>query len=237
MITIKNKEIGWSSSYNEESETFWASYSDLMAGLLMIFALTMVITLLYIGYTLIEPTNAVREWKEVIDAIKNDKELCLISNIKINPDTGALVISDENLRFLFASSALSNEAKSILKQAVPKYMEIIHRYPEFLKKIEIIEISGHTDKKDARGGNPYYSRKRAGEVYDFLLKEPAMAPYEAILKSKGITAGYADTRYPPECEDDICAAARRVEIAVRLNDQEVLGYLLDVLDKVVTGEK
>ena len=237
MITVKNKETGWSRSYNEESETFWASYSDLMAGLLMIFALTTVITLLYIGQSLIQPTKAVREWQQVIDAIKNDKELCLISNIKINPDTGALVISDENLRFLFASSALSDEAKSILRQAVPKYMEIIFRYPKFLEKIEIIEISGHTDKKDAGGGNPYYSRVRAGEVFDFLLKEPAMAPYEAIMKTKGVTAGYADTRYPSECEGDICAAARRVEIAVRLNDQEVLGYLLDVLDKIVTGEK
>lgn len=236
MIIIKNKVTGWNSSDNEESETFWASYSDLMAGLLMIFALTTIITLLYIGQSLITPTKAVREWQEVIDAIKNDKELCLISNIKINPDTGALVISDENLRFLFASSALSDEAKSILRQAVPKYMEIIYRYPKFLEKIEIIEISGHTDKKDAGGGNPYYSRVRAGEVYDFLLKEPAMEPYDSIMKAKGVTAGYADTRYPAECEEDICAAARRVEIAVRLNDQEVLAFLLKFLDNLI-GEK
>ena len=236
MITIKNNEIGWNNSYNEESETFWASYSDLMAGLLMIFALTTIITLLYIGQSLITPTKAVREWQEVIDAIKNDKELCLISNIKINPDTGALVISDENLRFGFGSAELPDEAKSILKQAVPKYLKIICNHQKFLEKIEIIEISGHTDKKDARGGNPYYSRKRAGEVYDFLLKEPAMTPYETIMKTKGITAGYADTRYPSECEGDTCAAARRVEITVRLKDQEILGFLLKVLDNLIGGK-
>jgi len=236
MIIIKNRATAFSRYGNEEAETFWASYSDLMAGLLMIFALTTIITLLYIGQSLIQPTKAVREWKEVIDAIRSDKELSQISNIKINPDTGALVISDESLRFFFGSSDLSDEAKSVLKQAVPKYMEIIHRYPKFLEKIETIEISGHTDKKDASGGNPYFSRRRAGIVLDFLLKETAMEPYESIMERKAITAGYADTRYPSECEGDVCAAARRVEIAVRLNDQKVLAFLLDFLDNII-GEK
>ena len=82
MIFIKNRVSALSRPSTNETETFWASYSDLMAGLLMIFALTTIITLLYIGQSLIKPTKAVREWKEVIDAIRNDKELSQIHNYK-----------------------------------------------------------------------------------------------------------------------------------------------------------
>ena len=214
-------------------EAFWASYSDLMAGLLMVFALTTVITLLDISKRLVEPTKAVREWEKVLDEICHDPELTKMENVKIDCNTGALIISDENLRFGFGKTELGSEAEEVLRQAVPKYMAIIHRYPKFLTRVEVIEISGHTDRKDAAGGNPLISRERAGRVLSFLLKDPAMTPYEGLLKTKTITAGYADTKCPPNCLEEECAAARRVEIAVRLNDRDVLKDFLRILKQVI----
>jgi len=234
MIPVGKKQINpWVRSGRGQPETFWASYSDMMAGLLMIFALTTVITLLDIGARLIEPTKAVKEWEKVLNDICHDPDLAKMENVKIDRNTGALIISDENLRFGFSRTALGQEAEEVLRKAVPKYMEVIYRYPRFLNLIEVIEISGHTDKEDALGVNPYFSRERAGQVLDFLMKEPAMKTYENILKEKAITAGYSDTQYPSECREDRCSAARRVEIAVRLNDRDVLKEFLRILKQII----
>jgi outer membrane protein OmpA-like peptidoglycan-associated protein len=237
MILIgKKQKYTWARNDRTRPETFWASYSDLMAGLLMVFALTTVITLLDIGMRLVEPTQVVKEWEKVLDEICHDPDLAKMENVKIDCNTGALIISDENLRFGFAETALGQEAEEVLRKAVPKYMEVIFRYPEFLNLIEVIEISGHTDRMDAGGANPYFSRKRAGQVLEFLLGEPAMTPYKNILKSKAISSGYSDTRFPSECIDDECAAARRVEIAIHLNDREVLKEFLRILKQIIGEE-
>ena len=78
-------------------DTFWASYSDLMAGLLMIFTLTTIITLLDIGTRLAEPTNVVKEWSEVVEKICQDQDLNQMENVDVDCNTGALIISDKNL--------------------------------------------------------------------------------------------------------------------------------------------
>jgi outer membrane protein OmpA-like peptidoglycan-associated protein len=230
---MKKSGDAWATKTRSAPETFWASYSDMMAGLLMIFALTTVITLLDIGKRLIEPTEGVWEWEQVVKDICTDRELAEIDNVEVDCNTGALVISEKSLRFGFGSTDLGEEAKDALRLAVPKYMEIVYRYPKFLERIELIEISGHTDKEDTRGANPFISRERAGQVLSFLLKEPAMQSYIGLLQEKAITSGYSATRFPESCEQERCAEARRVEITIRLSETDVLREFLEILRQVI----
>lgn len=223
----------WARRDEPLTENYWMSFSDLMAGLLMIFALAMAITLLDIGKRLIEPAKVVREWEKVIDDICHDHQLREIQNIEIDCNTGALVISDQNLRFGFAETALGEEAEILLRQAVPKYFEIITRYPKFIQRIDTIEISGHTDRIDILGMNPQISRERAGKVYGFLLKEPAMEPYRELFKKKAITAGYTDIFFPVDCLEDKCDKARRVEIRINLQEKDILRDFLRILKQVI----
>ena len=227
------KSPAWSKRAEAVTESYWMSFSDLMAGLLMIFALAMAITLLDIGKRLIEPAKVVREWERVIQDICHDSELRKIPNIDVDCNTGALVISDQNLRFGFAETALGEEAELILRQAVPKYFEIISRYPAFVNRIDHIEISGHTDRVDILGMNPQISRERAGRVYGFLLKEPSMEPYRELFKKKAITAGYTDIFFPSDCLQDKCDKARRVEIKIELQEKDILKDFLRILKKVI----
>ena len=230
---LKKNTNPWANNHRSTTETFWASYSDLMAGLLMIFALTTVITLLDIRERLIEPTEGVRVWEQVVTDICHDSELAEIENVEVDCNTGALVISEKSLRFGFACTDLGEEARDALRRAVPKYLEIVHRYPKFLERIEMIEISGHTDRVDANNANPYFSRERAGQVLAFLLNEPVMAPYVGLLKEKTVTSGYSATIFPESCEEDKCAEARRVEIIIRLSETDVLREFLDILRQVI----
>jgi outer membrane protein OmpA-like peptidoglycan-associated protein len=233
MMPLGKKACLPQSSLPRESETFWASYSDLMAGLLMIFALTTAITLLDIRTRLIEPTQVVMEWEKIVKDICHDKDLAAIENVDVDCNTGALVISEKNLRFGFGKTELGAEAEKVLRDAVPKYLEIVHRYPKFLKRIELIEVSGHTDKVDARSANPFISRERAGQVLAFLCEEPSMKPYQGLLKEKAVTAGYSDTRFPNSCIEPECAQARRVEITIRLKETDVLRDFLNILRQII----
>jgi len=233
ILSLKKNTSSWDRNKNHEPENFWASYSDLMAGLLMIFALTTVVTILEIGHRLIEPTEILEKWQKVINEIRNDKELATISNIHIDADTGALIISDKNLRFGFGDSDLGEEAEQILKKAVPKYLEIISRYPDFLELINVIEIAGHTDRKDHNNANPYLSRRRAGQVHHFLSNEPEMRPHLKLFNNKAITAGYAATRFPKTCLEDTCAEARRVEITILLKERDVLKEFQRILKEII----
>lgn len=233
MIGTKKREDAWSVKRTSSAETFWASYSDLMAGLLMIFALTTVITIKDIKERFVEPTKSLEEWEQVVTDICKDRDLSKIENVEVDCQTGALVISEKSLRFSFGKTDLPEEAKAALRQAVPKYMEIIHRHPEFLERIEQIEISGHTDKEDTGMANPYISRERAGQVLAFLLSEPTMKPYAHLLKEKAVTSGYGATKFPTSCNKDKCAQARRVEITIRLSETSVLREVLNILRQVV----
>ena len=235
---VKKYNDPWSLKHRSTAETFWASYSDMMAGLLMIFALTTVITLVDIGERLIGPTEGVREWEQIIEKIRLDKDLQNIKNVKVDPQTGSLVISEKTLRFPFGQTDLGEEAKTALRKAVPKYLEIIFRYPKFLERIDLIEISGHTDIADKAGANPNISRERAGKVLEFLLADSSMPQaYVDLLKEKAVTAGYAATKFPETCKENNdngkCAEARRVEITIRLNETAMLREFLKILKQVI----
>lgn len=229
----KQKVDAWTVKTKSMPETFWASYSDMMAGLLMIFALTTVITLLDIGNRLIEPTEGVREWELVVQDICRDTELSQIENVEVDCNTGALVISEKSLRFSFGKTDLPEQAKIALRRAVPTYLGIVYRYPKFIERIELIEISGHTDREDIGKANPFISRERAGQVLSFLLEEPSMQKYVNLLQEKAVTAGYSATRFPNSCQQDRCAEARRVEITIRLSETDVLREFLKILRDVI----
>ena len=111
MIGLKQSRNAWGYRHRSSAETFWASYSDMMAGLLMIFTLTTVITLLDIGERLVKPTEGVREWEQVVAEICKDEDLNKIENVQVDCKTGALVISEKSLRFGFAKTDLGKEAK------------------------------------------------------------------------------------------------------------------------------
>ena len=234
MPLSSRKSDPWAALRTSSAETFWASYSDLMAGLLMIFALTTVITLLDIGKRIIEPTKPLEEWERIVGRICSNEELKAIKNVEVDCETGALVISEETLRFGFGRTDRGGEAREALRKAVPKYMAIINQYPEFMKRIQMIEISGHTDRVDHGHANPWFSRERAGQVLDFLMDDPSMEAYISLLNAKAVTAGYSATRFPADkCKEDRCAEARRVEITIKLNEADVFRKFLSIIRQVI----
>ncbi|WP_300668334.1 OmpA family protein [Desulfoluna sp.] len=233
MIRFKKRQSISDNDNDYQSEGYWASYSDLMAALLMIFALTTVAAIVDIGSRVDESTQVLEEWDKVVKTISSYKGFESIEGVTIDADTGALVISNDSLRFGFGSVEVSEAGKSVLQSVVPMYMALVYKNPELLKRIEAIEVSGHTDRMDLRGGNPYLSRERAGQVLKFLMGDPAMGPYLDTWKTKAVAAGYSAIRFPEQCEEDRCAMARRVEITILLNEREMLQNFLQTLRHII----
>lgn len=233
MIRLRKRQAISESDSDYQPEGYWASYSDLMAALLMIFALTTVAAIVDIGSRVKESTLVVEEWEKVLKTISTYKGFESIEGVTIDADTGALIISNDSLRFGFGSVEVSKDGKSVLRSVVPEYMALVHNNPDILERIETIEVSGHTDRMDSNGANPYLSRERAGRVLQFLMNEPAMVPYLDTWKAKAVAAGYSDTRVPDQCMEARCAMARRVEITILLNEREMLHNFLQTLRHII----
>ncbi|GAB4265833.1 OmpA/MotB family protein [Deferrisoma sp.] len=222
------------------ADSFWASYSDLMAGVLLVFALTTAMTMLSIGSRLVKTTEKVDRWKELVSELCSDPQLQTMEGVRVDCNTGALIIQSDRLQFAFNNTQLGEEGKALLREVVPIYLNVVRRKPELQEFVDTVEIAGHTDRKDLNQANPQISRDRAGAVLAYLLAEPALEEHWQFLKEKAVTAGYADTRFEeasPPCEQDECPAARRVEITVRLKDAEILAEFGKILEQIYKARR
>lgn len=224
----------WDGGAKEEPESFWVSYSDLISGLLLIFALSTVAMMAGVSQGFAKPMEITRKWHKTIQELSADPALKSIKGVSINKETGALAISNDDLQFRFNDARLGDQGMALLRDVVPKYLKIVRSKPELDAFIEYIEIAGHTDRRDATGANPQVSRNRAASVYNFLIADPAMEEHREFLKQNTITVGFADIRYPTKdvCPYDECEKARRVEITIRFKSAEVLGEIAAMLEEL-----
>ncbi|MFZ0430853.1 MAG: hypothetical protein WAO20_22245 [Acidobacteriota bacterium] len=225
------------------NEGYWASYSDLMAGILLVFAVAAATSWIEFHQSLIKPTEPLRRWERFLVAILNDQDLKNNPAVRVDPRTGSLIIAEESLRYPRSETDLSEEGKKVLDRIIPKYLEIVTRHltENFSGSdqgdgiIEGIEISGHTDSSGDYGSNSWVSRERAGKVLLYLIDSPAMKAYRDLLQRKGYAVGYADSRPPPGerrgLVDD--PQARRIEILVRVNHSRIL----DEIRKLLGGQR
>lgn len=222
--------------------SYWASYSDLMAGILLVFALAAVTSSYLLKSSLVEPTQTLNAWDAYLNAVCADERLQTLETegvISIDCDTGGLVLSEASLRYPNGSTELSDEGKSLLERVVPVYLRTVqaHLDPEHSIDINGIEISGHTDSTGDYGSNTWFSRERAGKVFEFLRTSPALAAFRSLLENKAYTAGYADSRPPLGIlRGGESAVARRIELQVQIENVSILRDLRALLNQI-TGAR
>jgi len=205
--------MAWTVSTEEEwsPEGFWASYSDLMAGILMIFALSS----LLMTFKAVQITEKFDRWRQL------NERLCRVGalralRIPVSCETGAITFVMDEEWFDFNESRLKDGGKEQLRQIVPAYLEALTEDSEIWDHVHLIEIGGYADRQYLEGHrdeNAKISSQRALQVMLFLLSDPVFADYQAQLFDKAVSIGYGDQDYPAECgEQRRCAEARRVVI-------------------------
>ena len=253
---MKLKRWHLESQDGETVDGYWASYSDLMAGILLVFAVAATFTWIEFNRNVIESTLVLDEWRQFLETVCKDPGL-KSDNTRVDCETGILILSDEALRFERGSADLSEAGRQLLVDTVPMYLHVyeiaMNKYEGLGARITGIEVSGHTDSTGNYGVNNYISRERAGRVLAFLtgteqedndapLDRPSvqgcplvLGDYRQFLKQCGYSAGYANRRPPntdTEPDEQVnWPDARRIEIQIQFDHAGILSEVKQQLDR------
>jgi outer membrane protein OmpA-like peptidoglycan-associated protein len=224
------------SKHDWSPEGYWASYSDLMAGILLVFAVAAAAARIDLIRGVLEPTKPLRDWQEAATRLCSDPGL-KDEAVQVDCSTGTLLISEKSLRYDLSSTELKPAGREVLARIVPRYLD---RYLEVVcagksdcSQLQGIEISGHTDATGDRGVNDIIGSERARRVLEYMRLAPEFEKYSQLISDKGFTSGFADTR-PPHGEyrrDGQWDEARRIEIQVRFDAETVLQNLNKAIER------
>lgn len=219
--------MSWTIDAEDEwsPEGFWASYSDLMAGILMIFALSS----LLMTFKAIQITEKFDRWRSMNERLCQTEALTKLG-VDIRCETGAITFAMDEEWFDFNRTTLKEGGKRQLRQIVPVYLQAITDDAEMWDHVDMIEIGGYADRQyqdGRRDANIQISSQRALEVMLFLLGDEAFAEYKQQLFDKAVAVGYGDQDYPEGCgEERRCAEARRVVIRSEPKNASLLEELV-----------
>ena len=148
-----------------DNSASWLSVGDLMSGLLMIFALLLMVTLTQLS-------DAVEQSKKsrivVIKALTDAMQSQGI-NAEVDPVTGDVSIVDSIL-FDIQDARLKKDGASFLDRFVPVYSGVLFSRPEITEQITRVVIEGHTSSDGDYSYNMGLSLDRAQNVVSYLAK-------------------------------------------------------------------
>ena len=239
----------------EEETSYWLSYSDMMAALLLIFILIISFTLMQSKSQYESKQAELDKQKEIIKeqeqllkdqqdeldriaGIRSDLVAALRDefadsslNVKVDEKTGAITF-DASVLFDVADSDLKEEGKTFLKEFLPKYCKVLldEKYRDYVSEI-IIE--GHTDTNGSYIYNLELSQQRAFSVAKYCLTEGngIISSTDVELLRSVLTANgksYSNPIYKEDGSVDL-EASRRVEILFRLQDEEMIAEMMNIL--------
>ncbi|SDF79936.1 Outer membrane protein OmpA [Thermoanaerobacter thermohydrosulfuricus] len=217
---------------------YWQSYSDLMAALLLMFALLIVIMIYkYAGIAAelslqkakVDDLIGVRA--RIIDQLFkefNNSDMTL----SIDPQTGAISFS-EGVFFDKDKFELKEEGKRYLNEFIPRYLSILMD-PRFKKYISQIIVEGHTDDTGDYMYNLELSQKRAFEVVRYILQSNIKgidSKTKADLMSYITANGRSYSQLIIENGKVNRQKSRRVEFKFRLKEEEMIMEMQKILGK------
>lgn len=239
--------------------SFWQSYSDMMAALLMVFMLILFASLFSyekkqeelsqyeyrqrelekdkkalekdkkILQNRVEEIVGVR--KELIEALKNEFSDSGLS-VKVDPQTGAIKF-DSNLLFGYNKSVLQKRGTDFLDEFIPKYLAVVMS-DEFDSMVAEIIIEGHTDSAGSYMYNLRLSQNRAFAVASYCLnnKKNLLTNSQLARLRELMTANgrsWSNLIYYENGKEN-AKASRRVEIKFRLREEKMMNELRSVLE-------
>jgi len=221
-------------SNNEEEQSYWISFSDLMASILIIFMLLFI-------YKILDYQEGIEQKEEMIQQISSTR-IKIISmlqekfekeniDIVIDPKTGTIQLA-EGILFDNNQNELKEEGKEFLGKFIPIYINILLGEEEIQKEISQIIIEGHTDDVGGYIYNLELSQQRAFNVAKFLLQDEIQYEQKEDFK-KFITANGRSYSQPIENKNGQIdkGKSRRVEIEFRLKEEEALMQIQKELEK------
>jgi len=153
-------------------------------------------------------------------------------NVEIDTTTGAIVL-DSNVMFDFNEASLTDIGTEILDEALPSYCRVLLS-SDYSSYVAEIIIDGYADSSGDYITNLRLSQSRAAAVAEYLygiMNEFLSAEECDRLMSRLTANGKSSSNlvYDENGNED-ADASRRVEIKFRLQDEEMLTQLQELMD-------
>ncbi len=175
----------------ENSDNHWASFSDIMTGLMMIFLFISISYMLEVQKKQKERDIIFEEFKATKEELYNELDSVFKADfqewkVKLDKDL-SIKFTNPDVLFQSGKTSIRPFFSIILDDFLPRYFEIILQ-DKYKDKIAEIRIEGHTDTvpapdfdKDPYIANLLLSQKRSAEVVKYLRN---MRYFKSITSEK-----------------------------------------------------
>ncbi|AEW03629.1 OmpA/MotB domain protein [Sulfobacillus acidophilus DSM 10332] len=202
----------------------WIMYSDLMAGLLLMFILFLAVSVMTYHRLLQEKEARINQLLGVQASIVHSLEHQFHAShlsMTLDPKTGNIQFASDVL-FSFNSYQLSPAGEARLKAFIPQYISVLLS-PRYRNDISTIVVKGYTDRQGTYLYNLNLSQERALSVVDAIFSPQfGNFPYRNLLKQYITAEGrsyndpvYIDGRYSAR-------ASRRVVFSFVLKNTQIM---------------
>lgn len=243
MNAWQQRSSSWAADAPEQE--YWLSYSDLMAGLLMVFALLLLAALYHYGRLVDEAGNIAATRTEIITVLQHviDEDS---SGVTVDPITGTVKFP-EGVLFPVGQHELGITGQHQLNSFAEKYFGVLLGDERIREQLRAVVIEGHTDDTYIPGHagdalsydfNLQLSQRRALSVMRYLMS--GTSDHRQHLMEYVTASGRSFSR--PICADQVAYAypcppgnpldrdrSRRIEISFRLKDEELLERIRSLL--------
>lgn len=226
-----------------KSNHFWSSITDLMSGLMVIFAFVAVVFLAQMKLVLdkvIYVTEGFKDteqslYNELMKEFENDLEDW---NAYIDAKTLSVIFKEPDVLFEKGEYAIKDKFKSILDDFFPRYADVL-KMEEFQEDIIAVRIEGHTSsewKKDTKPKKAYLnnmslSQLRASKVLQYTLATNLNGSYD-WTRNRLQAVGFSSSKIKMDKEGkEDKDMSRRVEFKVVTNAQDKLYSLVRLTSK------
>lgn len=212
-------------SYVEKEENAFAlSTGDLMAGLLFIFILLLMGTLLQIQEKSDNHQEIINSYREIKTQLYIDLQEEFKDDLKVWSATidTTLCIRFQEPSMLFDNNKaiLKPKFKEILDDFFPRYIKVLNRQ-QYRDNITEIRIEGHTDSNGEYFYNMQLSQDRTRSVLQYcfnLMTEEEILWSKRLITANGLSSSQPILIKGTEDKD----LSRRVEFRVRTNAEKKL---------------
>ena len=223
------------SLFKQQDDSYWASVSDLMSGLMMLFLLIAIAYMLNVA----EGQRKVKKIAVAYQEIQLSLYEKLMAEFESDLPEWKAQIDKKTLAIQFMEpDVLFASFKDILNDFFPRYIKLIFS-EEFRDSIEEIRIEGHTSSEWGNGdvsrdeayfNNMALSQERTRSVLHYCYHLDSVSEYKKLMRTY-ITANGLSSSQPVLFEDgtENVRLSRRVEFRTRTNADQKIVQILDEL--------
>jgi chemotaxis protein MotB len=216
-----NRPIKRKQKEEDEEVSYWLSYSDLMAGVLIIFILLFTYKILAYNQNLESKESKIKELTSIRKMIIT----------RLFPKTGVIKVRS-NILFDVDQSKIKKEGHQFLQKFIPRYLKVLLGEEDIKKHLSRIVVEGHTDNTGTYLYNLELSQARAFNVVKYIYSEEVITKYKDGLENFISAIGRSEVDLVLSDQGKISKnKSRRVEFKFELKDDKIIRAILDEVKK------